>query len=137
MSAFAARELGGSTPPARILVVDDDPHLRQLLAEYFTDDGHLVREAGNGAEALSVAQSWRPDVILLDLMMPVMNGWQFAEAYAGTPGAHAPIVVLTAAGPGAIQSALGLQSVSAALPKPIDLDALQDVVAAQLGRTQR
>jgi len=137
VSAFAASGGSGGLPgPARILVVDDDHQLRQVLVEYFTDDGHAVREAANGAEALSVAQSWRPDVILLDLMMPVMNGWQFVDAYAGAPGGHAPIVVLTAAGPGAIRSALDLGSVSAVLPKPIDLDELQDVVAAQLGRTR-
>ena len=118
----------------RILVVDDDPDIRHLLSASLGDEGLNVREAGNGAEGLSLAQSWRPDLILLDLMMPTMNGWQFAEAYGAQPGAHAPIIVITAAGPGAIKSAEHLGTISAVLAKPLNLAELQETITFHLAR---
>ena len=121
----------------RILVVDDDPAIRHMLTATLEDEGHAVREAANGADALVAVQAWRPDLIVLDLMMPVMNGWQFAETYGSLPPPHAPIVVITAAGPGAIQSAEHLGTISAVLGKPIDLEVLHDSIDAHLGRTPR
>ena len=100
-----------------------------MLAATLADDGHDVREAANGIDALDISRSWRPDLVIVDLVMPVMNGWQFAEAYAAQPFAHqAPIVAMTAAGPAAVRSAEGLPSVSAVLPKPLDLAELHDLV---------
>jgi CheY-like chemotaxis protein len=116
---------------ARVLVVDDEADLRHLFSVVLTEGGYAVREAANGAEGLSIAQAWRPDVILLDLMMPVMNGWQFADAYGGLPadkGERARVVVITAAGPGAIRSTSNLGVVSAVLSKPVDVDVLLEVV---------
>ena len=80
-----------------ILVVDDEPAIRGLLIEVLRDEGYDAVGAENGAAALASAAWLRPALILLDMRMPVMNGWEFAAAYRATPGPHAPILVLTAA----------------------------------------
>ena len=82
----------------RVLVVDDDPDVRQMLLAALHDAGFNTREAAHGGDALSLVQHWRPDVILLDLVMPWMNGFEFAQAYRQQPGPHAPIIVVTAVG---------------------------------------
>jgi CheY-like chemotaxis protein len=125
-----------ATPAARILVVDDDPQIRHMLATALGDEGHEVREAGHGVDGLALVRSWRPDIVILDLMMPTMNGWQFAEAYGAQPGPHAPVIVITAAGPGAIQSAEHLGTISAVLAKPLNLAELHEIIALHLGRRQ-
>ncbi len=89
------REVAGK----RVLVVDDDPDIRELLFTALEDEGFEVVPAGNGQEALAIIQTFRPDVIVLDLMMPVMDGWQFAnELRARDEGDEdIPIVLLSAA----------------------------------------
>ena len=79
----------------RVLVVDDDASIRELLSTALEDDGYEVVPARNGEDALSVCERWRPDVIVLDLMMPVMDGWTFAKRLHETD--DIPIVVLSAA----------------------------------------
>src|SRR5688500_569738 len=113
---------------ARVLVVDDDPATRHLLTTFLTEQGHEVREAGDGVDALGITLAWRPDLILLDLLMPRMNGWQFASSYCAQPFRHAPIVAITAGGAQAIKSAESLPLVSAVLSKPVQLADLQDLV---------
>jgi CheY-like chemotaxis protein len=61
----------------RILVIEDDPSLRETLAEVLVDDGHEVRAAAHGDEALDHLDGWVPDLILLDLMMPTMDAYEF------------------------------------------------------------
>ncbi len=77
-----------------ILVVDDTPSLRRMVQSYLVQEGFRVVTAANGQEALMVARQEQPDLILLDLMMPEMGGYDFMRLYArdGT----APIIVLTA-----------------------------------------
>lgn len=106
-----------------------------MLATTLGDEGHEVREAGNGADGLAAVRSWRPDLVILDLMMPTMNGWQFAEAYGEQPGPHAPVIVITAAGPGALRSAEHLGTISAVLAKPLNLDELHEIIALHLNRS--
>ena len=60
-----------------VLVVDDDPAIRAFVSELLADEGYEVKTAANGRDALAVLASWLPDVILLDLMMPEMDGWAF------------------------------------------------------------
>ncbi|HEU5256057.1 MAG TPA: response regulator [Vicinamibacterales bacterium] len=79
-----------------ILVVDDDPDLREFLRLTITSMGFEVISAANGQEALDVLEGLNPDLILLDMKMPVMNGWEFCRAIDGRD-ACPPIVVLTAA----------------------------------------
>ena len=77
-----------------ILVVDDTASLRRMVASYLAQEGFSVVTAADGQEALLVARQEHPDLILLDLMMPNMGGFEFIRAY-GKTGA-APIIVLTA-----------------------------------------
>jgi len=78
------------------MVVDDDPDLRELLFTALADEGFEVVPAANGEEALGLLRTFRPDVIVLDLMMPVMDGWQFANELKARDE-DIPIVLLSAA----------------------------------------
>ncbi len=80
-----------------IMVVDDDENIRDFLQLALQTEGYKVVEADNGASALALVGSLVPNLILLDMKMPVMDGWDFARAYASRPGPKAPIVVCTAA----------------------------------------
>ncbi len=77
-----------------ILVVDDDPRLRQLVRDYLHAEGFRVLTASDGQEALFVARHEKPDLIVLDLMMPVLDGYEFMRAHQRE--AETPIIVLTA-----------------------------------------
>jgi CheY-like chemotaxis protein len=108
-----------------VLVVDDDASIRELLSTALEDDGYEVVPAINGLDALSVVDRWKPDVIVLDLMMPVMDGWTFAKRLRETEAI--PIVVLSAANDLARQGkAVGAAEV---VGKPFDLDQLLPKVA--------
>ena len=78
------------------MVVDDDPDIRELLFTALEDEGFEVVPAANGQEALAVIRTFRPDVIVLDLMMPVMDGWQFATELRSRDE-DIPLVLLSAA----------------------------------------
>jgi CheY-like chemotaxis protein len=88
---------GNGSAERRVLVVDDDPSIQGFLAEALADEGYEVQTAANGREALAVLDGWRPDLILLDLMMPEMDGWGFRAAQRTMPGvADVPVIVLSA-----------------------------------------
>ncbi len=89
---------GIDAPPLQVLVADDDGDIRDVVTAALLDEGYQVVSASNGAEALQRVQQYRPDAILLDVNMPVMDGPTFAERYHALPGPHAPIVVFTAGG---------------------------------------
>ena len=78
----------------KILVVDDKLELRTLLKSYFTQEGFEVATAGDGQQALYVARHEKPDLIILDLMMPEMSGYEFMRLYSRE--ADTPIIILTA-----------------------------------------
>jgi len=78
----------------RVLVVDDDPDILDALSEILEVEGYHVQRARNGREALQRLEQELPDLVLLDLMMPVMDGWEFARSL--DPGARPPIIVLSA-----------------------------------------
>ncbi len=80
--------------PKCILVVDDEERIRSLLKAYLTQEGFRVVVAANGREALSVAARERPDLIILDIMMPEMDGYEFMRRY--TKEQSAPIILVTA-----------------------------------------
>jgi Response regulator receiver domain len=67
----------------KILVVDDDSELRELLRLMLTSMGFEVASAANGQEACRVMEGYAPDLILLDMKMPVMDGWEFCRALEG------------------------------------------------------
>lgn len=78
----------------KILVVDDKPELRTLLKSYLGQEGFEVATASDGQEALYVARREKPDLIILDLMMPEMGGYDFMRAYSRE--ADTPVIILTA-----------------------------------------
>ena len=79
-----------------ILVVDDDPEILAMLRDFLESEGLVVRTAANGAEALDALDDLAPALILLDMRMPVLDGWAFAERLRERELAY-PIVVMTAA----------------------------------------
>src|SRR5437660_5704600 len=79
-----------------ILVVDDDPDILQTLALCLSTEGYAVLMASNGKEALELLRHEKPAIILLDLMMPVMDGWQFVSEIDQRGWRKAPILILSA-----------------------------------------
>ena len=80
---------------ATVLVVEDDPHTRELVRLYLERDGHQTLTADNGADGLAIARASEPDLILLDLMLPGLNGWQVCQELRRANN-DVPIVMLTA-----------------------------------------
>jgi CheY-like chemotaxis protein len=81
----------------RVLVVEDEQDIREGIAEVLDSEGYEVAQASNGCEGLTRARQFHPDVILLDLMMPVMNGWQFLDEQQHDAGiAQIPVVIVSA-----------------------------------------
>lgn len=112
--------------PCRVLVVDDEPSIREVVSDALAFEGYVVEQAANGQEALQVVERDCPTVVLLDMRMPVMDGWAFASALHAC-GLPVPVVVMTAA-----QSARRWAAeVGAAsfLAKPFDVDDLLQTVA--------
>ena len=86
-------------PPGRprpILVVDDDAAIRRVVAAVLADEGYTVAEAPDGGAALARARAAPPRLILLDMRMPGMDGWEFAREFRTRHGHGAPIIVVTA-----------------------------------------
>jgi CheY-like chemotaxis protein len=84
---------------ARILVIDDDSDIREVVGEALTYAGYEVATARDGREGLAACRSFHPDLILLDLMMPGVSGWEFRAAQQRDPALAAiPVVVVTALG---------------------------------------
>ena len=113
-----------------ILVVDDDASIRQIVRLCLADEGYEVFEACNGQEALEAIDRLQPSLILLDLRMPVMDGWEFARRYRATPGPHAPIVAFVAS-LNATRDCAELAS-AGVLGKPFDIEELLTTVRNQL-----
>ena len=111
-------------------MVDDNASIRDLLAEDLRYRGYAVTTARNGREALDCLQIMTPDAIVLDLTMPVMDGWTFIERYRAQAGSRAvPIIAVSAEGePPRGGDGLGL---TAFLRKPFDLNDLMTWIAAQ------
>jgi len=104
---------------ARILLIDDDSDIREVVGEALKFAGYEVAAARDGREGLALCRSFRPTLILLDLMMPGMTGWEFRSAQQRDPLLSAiPVVVVTAFGHDPDVSA------SAVLAKPFRLDDL-------------
>lgn len=111
----------------RVLVVDDDFEFRNAIADALGDLGWEVRGAATGSDALGVLRAWRPDVILLDLVLPAMDGWSFrAEADRQRALEGIPIVITSGAADIRLE-AERLQA-AAALAKPFELDQLVEII---------
>lgn len=121
----------------RVLVVEDDDILRDLLSLLLEMEGFDVLTSVNGAEGLAVLQHTTVDVVVLDLMMPVMDGFRFMQVLGSqTPQTQSPlprVVVLSAAADGDNVAELLLAGVDAAVRKPVDFVELLAHLRALVG----
>lgn len=114
-----------------ILVVDDDEDLLTLVAMVLSDEGYTVATARDGLEGLREVEHEMPDLILLDMKMPVMNGWRFASELRARYPRRAPIIVLTAAEDARKRA----EEIGACdwVAKPFELSTLRQTVADHVG----
>ena len=142
-SAGAAEEWAVPPPPAvglsghRILVVDDSEDCRDSLATMLQLDGNDVRTAPDGAAALEVAASFEPEIVLLDIRMPVMDGYEAARRLRAEPhGKHVVLVALTGWGQHEHRERSRLAGFDAHLTKPLDHGELSRLIASLTHREQ-
>src|SRR5262249_49816030 len=131
-----SRPMNGDSRASVILVVDDDPDILEALTEILADEGFEVLAARHGEEALAHFATRPPDLVLLDLMMPVMDGWEFASRMRKNPDwASVPILVLSAdrngGGKAREMGAIGY------LRRPLEFSALWDVANTWLNSRAR
>ena len=110
-----------------MLVADDDDAIRSAVADAFEMEGYRVLTAANGAEALEQVRTARPHAIVLDLMMPVMDGWEFLDACRKDALCEGtPIVVMSAYR--SLAETSPTLGANASIAKPFDLDVLLGAV---------
>lgn len=116
-----------------VLVVDDDTDILSIVHEVLTLEGLRVRTAANGSEALARVGDEQPQLILLDMRMPVMDGWQFASKLRERYNGWVPVVVMTAAKDAGARA----REVQADdfISKPFDIDELVEKVQQHMRRT--
>ncbi len=117
----------GRKPDPYILVVEDDPAIRWTVQGVLVDEAYRVKTAENGKQALAVMEGGMPSLILLDMRMPVMDGWTFASRLHERD-IHIPIVVMTAAQDSRARAAE--IDAAASISKPFDLEDLLRTVEA-------
>ena len=114
---------------SKILVIDDDDDLRSLLEIFFTSTGHQVYSCANGALGLMVAAREMPDVVLLDIDMPVLSGHDTLETLkADIATNHIPVVVLTSYDHTAHRKRAFLTGAGAFISKPVELPDLMTCI---------
>jgi DNA-binding response OmpR family regulator len=126
-----------AVPHRRIMLVEDDDDLREALSEALIDSGHEVLAVDGGREALRRMRAFHPDIVVLDLMMPTMDGWQFRVEQRHDPAlADTPIVAISASH----SSAARAIDADLYLQKPLDakqlLAAIEDVLRTQQRRLE-
>jgi DNA-binding response OmpR family regulator len=119
----------------RVLVVDDEPMVRETLGQVLSDEGYVVDLAVDGETALERVHAARPDAILLDLMMPGMNGRQFLQALRDEPAyASVPVMIMTAVH--GLEINLATLGASEVVEKPFNVDELLNKVALAVYRSR-
>lgn len=115
-----------------VLIVDDDPYILEFVEMVLADEGYQVITAGNGQQALDVVTRRQVDLVLLDMRMPVMDGWEFAAALKEA-NLDPPIVVMTAAADAEKRRAE--IDAEGCLAKPFELDDLIRTVRSFVAAT--
>ncbi len=119
--------LGQMSSSKDVLVVEDESYLRDLVADVLDAEGHRPRKAANGFQALDCVRERIPQLILLDLMMPVMDGWEFMKLLRANPEwVDIPVVIVTAAYD--VRRTQEQTGARAVLTKPFDIDQIAEVV---------
>jgi CheY-like chemotaxis protein len=117
-----------SDHPLSVLVVDDDPSIRRMIVAALKRDGYAFHEAGNGRDALELMRDQHPDVVVLDLMMPILSGWDVLQERSHDQVLRGiPVILVSANRDPEIASAVD-KGVCAFLPKPFDIGALSALV---------
>jgi CheY-like chemotaxis protein len=120
-----------------VLVIDDDTNIRSLIRLLLESDGHKVLQAHDGAAGLAMADAWSPDLILLDLTMPICGGEEvYRELQRNPQTAHIPVIVFSAAlSPDDMRMWQSFPSVVDVIAKPFDTYVLaariEEVLAEQ------
>ena len=109
--------------PYRLLIVDDEREIREALRTALEDQGFTVAVAANGAEALAKIQERRPRLVLLDLMMPIVDGWEVLDRVRADPSLDDVRVCVCSAVPG-----LASTRADFVLRKPFGVEAVMSVV---------
>ena len=121
---------GGNGHAGKVLVVDDDDQVADVVRQVLRDNGYSVATVKHGAAALELVSHHAPDLILLDLSMPIMDGWSFVSQYRRTARPGARILLLTG-NPQAAEIAETLQA-DGYIQKPFDISRLVEVIAREL-----
>ncbi|WP_140637302.1 response regulator [Methylibium rhizosphaerae] len=121
-------------PPRRVLVVDDVAANRALMSDFLSDAGFEVAQAGDGAEMLAAARSFRPQLILMDSVMPTLDGMEATRRLRGDADlAAVPVIALSASATADHRAACLQAGVNVFLTKPVSLETLQAHIGEQLG----
>jgi len=113
---------------ARILVVDDDPAIRQLLTDVLEMEGYEVGVAVDGLAAVREIRASAPDFVVLDVMMPGLDGFGVLSTIRALPGEPVPVLMLTAAAERDASTRAWMGGVDYYLAKPFTADAVLDVI---------
>lgn len=124
------KQHGGNGHLRKVLVVDDDDQLADVVRQVLRDAGYSVATVKHGAAALELVSHIAPDLILLDLSMPIMDGWSFVSQYRRSARPDARILLLTA-NANAAEIAETLRA-DGFIQKPFDIQLLVDVVTREL-----
>jgi DNA-binding response OmpR family regulator len=116
-----------------VLVIDDEDAIRDFLRSALEAEGYDVLTAGDGLDALSLCERYRVDVVLLDLMMPRLNGLGFLDRFRQRNWSDGVAIYIMSAVRAAVEHAKAAR-VAGAFVKPFDLDELLDTVAAEIAR---
>ena len=125
------RDISQNGHHPRVLVVDDDDELAEVLRQALRESGYAVATVRHGAAALELIGQIQPDLILLDLKMPIMDGWSFVTQYRGTGRAGGRIVLLSGH-PNVREITVSLGA-HAYVGKPFELTELLRTLEQQLG----
>jgi two-component system OmpR family response regulator len=125
----------GSKPEARLLVVDDEPNIRELLSASLRYNGFEVATAADGQQALAVAEQFRPDLLVLDVMMPGLDGFGVVRQLRQN-GTHTPVLFLTARDAGEDKVTGLTLGGDDYVTKPFSLDEVLARIRAVLRRSQ-
>lgn len=122
-------------PPKKILVVDDEPEVRQLMEHFLTERGYEVRIAENGRLALAALDTFMADLVLLDMHMPEMDGLETLKRLA-VRSPSLPVIMVTVNED--VETTTHLLQMGAAdyVPKPFNLDYLEQAINIQLSATR-
>lgn len=130
---MAQLRLDATHAVTRVLVVDDEATIRELVADALREEGYVIDTAANGLEALRAVARHRPSAIVLDVMMPQLDGHGFLERLRQMPGCdEIPVLVVTAAY--AAQATARQLGAHAWLGKPFELEALVSLVDELIGQ---